>query len=753
MMDLRRLLLLAFLSASPTVRLSSQEPADRRALEALRDSLSVVTDSNALLRLEARTIDVAKRDRDNPLLHLRLGFIGYRLGELADAKKHYDDAAGEFEWAAELQSGWPYPWYGLGLAELAQGEHSVIAIENLRQQLGKDYLSKAAVAFARAVQADPAFARATIDLATTALTQRIHARLQVVLEAVRLAAVSPAGRDPGVQLARGRVEREVGEADSAILGFQTYLAVGGDSGVGLYELARTYYWARRPADGWRAYFAGARAGASGEAFALYHRDLGYVADTAELAAFDALRVPADRSAWLERFWVRRDVVEAREPGERLAEHFRRWFYAWRNFRLVSRHRHYDITEVYRSDQREFDDRGIIYLRHGEPDRRAFFTGAGTVASALQPNESWLYRRSEGNLIFHFVAREDVQDYKLVESVLDAMGWTSRFQRPGGGTASGGTDGASLWESRADLDPMYTRMGMRSATEERERGHRAIRLGTSTDSYRQRFPVALNLVVNDFVMGRRETGEGAGQELHVVFSIPAEELSPRLGGENVLYPLHFRLLVADSADRVVARLDTLRVFSSREALRGTAYLTGRMTIPVPPGLYRYRLLVTTGDRDAGQMLGRDSLAVEPLDGRHFAVSDVVVGRVGSGLLWALPDDTVLLNPLGRFPEGAVAELYYEVYGLERGAAYHTEVRMQKLGGTSLLGAIRGLFGGRRPPVLLAFDAVADGPATRVHRSVDLRGVGRGEYVLTLRLTDPATGRVVVRTRRFQVVARP
>ncbi len=303
MMDVRRLLLLAFLSASPTVRLSSQEPADRRALEALRDSLAVVTDSNALLRLEARTIDVAKRDRDNALLHLRLGFVAYRLGELADSKKHYDDAAGEFEWASELRPGWPYPWYGLGLAELAQGEHSVIAIENLRQQLGKDYLSKAAVAFARAVQADPAFARATIDLATTALTQRIHARLQVVLEAVRLAAVSPAGRDPGVQLARGRVEREVGEADSAIVGFQTYLAVGGDSGVGLYELARTYYWARRPADGWRAYFAGARGGASADAFGLYHRDLGYVADTAELAAFDALRAPADRAAWLERFWV------------------------------------------------------------------------------------------------------------------------------------------------------------------------------------------------------------------------------------------------------------------------------------------------------------------------------------------------------------------------------------------------------------------------------------------------------------------
>src|SRR5438034_8424391 len=230
----RSLFVLLALPVSLVLRLTAQSPTERAAIEALRDSLARVTDSLSLKRLEAAMIQVAKQHRDDPLVHVRLGFIAHRLGETANTKSHYDDAAGEFEWAAELRPDWPYPWYGLGLAELAQGEHAVLAIENLRQQLGKDYLSKAARALARAVQADPAFARATIDLATTALTQRIHARLQVVLEAVRLAAASPAGRDPGVQLARGRVEREVGEADSAILGFKTYLAVGGASGVGLY---------------------------------------------------------------------------------------------------------------------------------------------------------------------------------------------------------------------------------------------------------------------------------------------------------------------------------------------------------------------------------------------------------------------------------------------------------------------------------------------------------------------------------------
>src|SRR5256712_12579128 len=222
---MRRLLVgLLALSLPPSTRLPAQSPEDRAAVAALRDSLAGVTDSLSLQRLEAATIQVAKQQRDDPLLHCRLGFIAYRLGELTNAKSHYDDAAGEFEWAGELKPDWPYAWYGLGLAELAQGEHAIIVIENLRQQLGKDYLSKAARAFARATQADPSFAQAGIDLANAALQQRIQPRLQVALEAVRLAAASPAGRIPDVQLARGRGERAGGGAGSALAAFQAYLA-------------------------------------------------------------------------------------------------------------------------------------------------------------------------------------------------------------------------------------------------------------------------------------------------------------------------------------------------------------------------------------------------------------------------------------------------------------------------------------------------------------------------------------------------
>src|SRR6266566_2979807 len=490
---MRRSLVLLALLVGPATRLAAQAPAERAAIEALRDSLARVTDSLSLKRLETATIQVAKQNRDDPLIHLRLGFIAYRLGEITNHKSHDDDAAGEFEWATQLKPDWPYPWYSRGLADLAQGEHAVIAIENIRAILGKDYLSRAAQAFARATQVDPSFAEAAMDVANTALSQRIQPRLQVALAA-----------------------------------FQAYLTIGGDSGLGLLELARTYYFARRPAEGWRAYFAGARTGRSATAVDLYRADLGYVARPEELTPFDGFTSAGTRAAWLERFWLRRDVAEARNPGERLAEHYRRWFYAWHNYRLVSRHRHYDITERYRSDQGEFDDRGIIYLRHGQPDKVATYPW---VPGRLEPNETWLYHRPGGDLVFHFVAREDVQDYKLVESLADAL--TAGF---GGALALQGRRDlldhttSELFASRSDISPIYARLAnpLGSATvggtlaTERDLGQRSIALGTNSDSYHRTFAEPLETVASEFVAGARP---GPGQELHVVFAIPAPRLVP------------------------------------------------------------------------------------------------------------------------------------------------------------------------------------------------------------------------------------
>src|SRR5439155_527038 len=69
---MRRSLVLLALLVGPATRLPAQSPAERAAIEALRDSLTAVTDSLALKRFEAATIQVAKQQRNYPLIHCRL---------------------------------------------------------------------------------------------------------------------------------------------------------------------------------------------------------------------------------------------------------------------------------------------------------------------------------------------------------------------------------------------------------------------------------------------------------------------------------------------------------------------------------------------------------------------------------------------------------------------------------------------------------------------------------------------------------
>ena len=136
-------------------------------------------------------------------------------------------------------------------------------------------------------------------------------------------------------------------------------------------------------------------------------------------------------AWLQQFWNGRDHASLRSPNERLKEHYRRLYYVRRNFMLASANRHYQIEEIYHSGSTEFDDRGMIYLRHGDPTDRASLTGAN-----IEPNETWRYARPDGDLVFNFVSREDVQDFKLVESLLDILGYATAVQLQGTDTLAG-----------------------------------------------------------------------------------------------------------------------------------------------------------------------------------------------------------------------------------------------------------------------------------------------------------------------------
>jgi GWxTD domain-containing protein len=730
-------------------RLAAQEPEARARLDSLAAAFAQVPDSTTLLAMEATRIAYAKEHRDDPMAHLELGLLAFRLGEVTVGSKHFDDAAGEFEWASDLRPDWPSPWYWLGRAELAIGETRVMPLENIRQALGLDALSKGARAFARAAQADPSYGRALVDLANTALQQRIAPRLDLAQRALRLAAATAAGRQPAVLLARGRVERELDDRDSALAAFRAYLAAGGDSGVGRIEEARTLALLDRPDSAVVAYFAAARAPASDDARRQFRRDLAWIATPEELAVFDGL-APDSVGLWLRRFWSRRDIEDARRPGERLVEQFRRYAYARAHFKLTTRHRHYDITDAYRdTTQREFDDRGVIYLRHGEPDQRATY-----VDRYVEPNETWVYRRSppDHDLVFHFVASGHVQDYKLVESLLDVYGFGTAVmvQTLHDSTVDvGKAVVGGLLASRANISPLYERLarsGMagRGAllADERAEGRRAVRVGTTTDSYALRFRRDLDPVITSFVLAdaaRRPV-------LHVVFALPAAGLRAYPAPRGVGYPFEFRVIVYDSLLRSVATLDTVRVFVHQAAPPEGSFLTEQLAVPVPPGSWRYHFVVEELQADAGALASGRDVEVPRTDS-GFAASDLVLGRIGSGLVLRQPGGPIPLAPLLQFPRDGTVELYYEVYGLPQGTAVPTRVSVEPAGGRSLF---RRIFGGGRG-ANLEYITVTDAPdRTRVRQQIVLTGLASGRYVLTVELRDEAAHQKLTRRQDFEIV---
>ena len=724
-------------------RLAAQEPAQRTELEHFRDSIGGTVDSVGLLALEKRMIEQTKASRNDAMKHLRLGFLSLRLGELG-GQSHYEDAASEFQWAIDLQPTWPYSWYGMGFAEYGVGDSQISFVTGIKTMLGKDALTRSAMAFAKSAEVDPSFDRGLVDLANTALRQRVNIKLGVALEALRKAASTEAATHPDVMLARGRVEREVGDGDSALVAFQAYVAAGPNKSLGQLEVARTLFLLGR-FDGVAPYFAGAASDDS-VTVAAYRSDLAAIAGDSIMGEFNRTS-GARRVEYLKRFWSERDHIELRADGERLREHYRRLFYARKNFQLTSLNRHYDIVERYRSGSRDFDDRGIIYLRHGEPSSRASYAAPG-----LEPNESWRYSRPDGDLIFHFMAREDVQDYKLVESLFDVLGFSTALALRGDGLAGGDGDpmAQQLLLSREQLSPIYGRLQAagristgRYQTEERQVGQTSIALGTTSDSYELRFPDELTVNSEVLAVGR----DSSGTQIQIAYAIAGSTLEPVMVTRGYLYSVRVRFVATDRFGRVAAAMDTTRHFVAPAPVPDGEHLVGRVSVTVPPGRYEYRLAIQQGE-ETGILLPTDTVRVGQPTATALALSDLVLGSRNTNLFWRrTAEDTVAFNPLRTFKRKESMELYYEVEGLSAGTPYTVRIAVRKQGGGG--GLLKKVFGGGSAQISLKFEERGSFPVTSTNRSLKLDKLKPGNYSLEVTVED-AKGRSDKRVQPFQVV---
>lgn len=720
------------LAAAPAV---AQDPSDRARLDRFRDSIALSSDTTTLLSLERQWIDRARIERDDPMHHLHLGLIALRLAELRPGVAHLDHAIGEFEWAAELRPDWPWPWYGIGLAESRGRDRAGGFAGGLWAMIGQDRDRLSGLAFARAVSADPTFVRGLLEFARIALEQRIDAPVIPALEALRAATASPIGWDGELLLARGRLERLAGFADSAATSFRRATLVSLEPALAQLELARTIplldslgETARRDQT-MRAYL-GALDRATPDVIARIRRDLEPLTTRGELRRFDELSGD-ERVEWLLQFWSTRDAVDLREPGSRLAEHYRRWNVAVQQFRLPPFRRRYRFgIELFRSGEIELDDRGVVYLRQGDPTLRVVWPaarGQGRIDPLKRNygNESWRYDRPDGPLTLHFVARDDPNDFRLVDSPLELDVALDQLER------------------HAHEFPGLARMiraGQNTADWVGEEVRREVRasmaLATRTDSWQRQY--------RDILSGRAQwlaVGVRDGQPLvHIVYALDAESVRSARTADGRTVPVRVMASFVDRRGRAVAQLDTVHALPVPGP--GANLVAARAEVPVPPGNVLVRLGVEI-DSEHGMLYPIDSLVVPRPDASSPELSAMLVGRPGRSLSWqATAVDTAWLDAGGIYAATDTLAVYAEAYGLTPGR----EATMRLAVTRRRSGLVR-LLGGEARALEISERFMVGAPMTVFRRDIALGGLEPGQYAL--RLTLESGGTIIERNRGLTV----
>ena len=713
---------------------AAQSPADREQLEQLRRSPGATS-------------------LQHPSLHNDSNFIQGRLGRgfilLAAGKRVQNGdtllaSTAQFYEVVIRRPHWPYGWYGLGLAKLELYRLGAGETRSAHQPAGSGWLAGAQSAFERALREEPTFSPAVSALSETVLVDPTKEGSAEALEILRRYEQL---RDPDTttSLALSRLYLARDSFAQARRLAERYLAQGGDTGVALWESARAAFGEGESTAGSRLYYEGAARLTSRESFVLYAEDIGLIADSSERLEFAS--IPGEvRATWLKGLWSRREQVAGRPAGTRLPEHFRRVQYARRHFATHATLTQYSYAQIYRNAPRGLDDRGVIYIRHGEPDERSNYVGRpGTY-----PNESWLYFRPEGNLVLHFAAMRNT-GFRLIENL------TAIVERAD--TVSPAL-AAEIYESRAGLDPLYLRLASlyemeaaraRSRVQEaqlvnptllqrdRQRIRAAIALGTTTDSDPIDLDRSWSPITQVFGVPSTTLGQAG---LLVVIALPAPaDLTPiLLPGGGAGYVVRLRTTAADDSGRTTLDVDSLVRLRTPRPLEKAEFLTLVRSYTLSVGTQRVRVIVADSAGEHGAVRVLSGVPAVDLSTPNLAMSDLVVGREESGVTWTSPNGTSIpLQPLNAWRTTDAMAINFEVSGLSAGQPYKVRIGIADLGADTT----------QPPKASVEFDNQASGARELVTQSLGLRSLRPGRYLLTA--TVSAGDRVIRRERRVTVTA--
>ncbi|HTY37000.1 MAG TPA: GWxTD domain-containing protein [Bacteroidota bacterium] len=467
-------------------------------------------------------------------------------------------------------------------------------------------------------------------------------------------------------------------------------------------------------------------------------DVKYIINDEELTHYRQLRTGTEAKKFFSTFWSKRNPYPAEQSNERIAEHFRRLIYAEQWFQQFGRKTYseetmpLDFPQSYYLNE-EFNDKGIIYLRHGEPHEKV--VTARTGDEPAESNESWIYHATDEypQMMFDFYIPKGahVTEWRLVPVLPDR----------------------EMWEDRADYSRAYLRLvqaqssaaiseSILRATDEAKEMYQ---MGVTSDRFAytksiQYFdsPISITCFRGEF--GRTLVSIG--------YVIAPSEIAKAFPDSVGKFDVVAEYSIYDSLWRRVATAQKQEAFQR-------AHETGDMSIDrfqagvVPDS---YTVAWQAKPVGANQVFSRKLRALVPdFSGTSLMMSDLElaydIGPADKQKGFVRGSLSVIPNPLMRCPLNRPLYLYFEAYNLKKDAggktSYTIEYQLKSLElEKSFLARL--LTTTKKTSITVPSERSGTSDWSPEYVAIDVGELEAGRYQLQVKLTDNVAKMSVLRS---------
>jgi len=468
--------------------------------------------------------------------------------------------------------------------------------------------------------------------------------------------------------------------------------------------------------------------------ALVFEDIKYILKSEELSAYRSLNTSSQYWDFFRKLWVSRDPTPAMTSNSRLAEHYRRLLYAdryygydgFRNwFNNPDKLSYLQFNSVYKMNE-EYNDKGFIYIRHGQRD-----DWAATLGEEIAQNESWLYYQTESTprMTFHFFLENTTQFWRLGPVVIDSQMLEDRFTW------------GSIYSRMARADPLE-RLALQNEMAEQSQQSIVSALATDRHTWEQKIDPLLIPY-----SGATFRGEAGKTLLEIYYAIPLNQLNLKKQTDDNRIKLETGFSLHDGDWNVVSKREDSLFVPATKSMASIEI----QRFQVEPDTYTVAFHVRQPETN---ILGGWKFKIHADD---YAAAGLVMSEIELALniepasvrtKFSKHGLNITPHPASRFPTKKPMYLYFEIYGLtviEQRSEFSIEYTLTLLNNSSR--KFLGLFGrGGKSFIATRMDREGNGEMSVEYLAIDTSRMASGEYDLQVKATDKRTGESVVRSKK-------